>query len=222
MKVICRDRRQVKRSGAQNARGMSSVSPELDKLLAPKNHEQLETLEKQVRQKLRSNEPIDVDYWESLLASISIYKAKASLRNVSQSVVGARLDTLRKQQEEEAAATRLRVREALSTTAVVATAPSATTEHNEAANKAAPSSWSDPDPLLKLNADDRGFPSMDVHDFTAKLVGAAQGSSSRASRNANSRTAPGPAKGSETRLHPRSPRHSVQAINVSRPLQSAP
>ncbi|KAG9620188.1 hypothetical protein KCU69_g22798, partial [Aureobasidium melanogenum] len=66
MKVICKDRRRAAPGKLQTARGMSSVTPEIDRLLAPKTHEQLETLEKQVKAKLRSNDDIDVDYWENL------------------------------------------------------------------------------------------------------------------------------------------------------------
>jgi len=174
MKVICRDRRRLSRNGAQAARGMSSISPDLDKLLAPKNHEQLETLEKQVRQKLRSDEAIDVDYWENLLTSISIYKAKARLRQVSQSVIGARLDTLRNQQAEDATAEQNRLRERISTASIGGS------EHDQAdhVHKADKVSYGrtafDPDPLLKLTLDDKSLPSLDTNSFTSQLVGQAQ------------------------------------------------
>lgn len=161
MKVICKDRREYNRTGAHAARGMSSISPDLDKLLAPKTHEQLETLEKQVRQKLRSNEPIDVDYWENLLKSISIYKAKARLRHLSHSLLGARLDSLRKQQHEEAMAVQSQVRAQLAVAA-----PSDDTEGGRSSSSLS----LDPEALLRLNPEDKALPSVDAHDFTARLV----------------------------------------------------
>lgn len=165
MKVICKDRRQFSRNSAQAARGMSSISPDLDKLLAPKSHDQLETLEKQVRQKLRSNEPIDVDYWENLLKSISVYKAKARLRQVSQSVVGARLETLRKQQGEEATAVQWQVRAKIS---AAASDDGIRTESNEASGHG--DTALDPEPLLRLNPEDKSLASLEADEFTAKLV----------------------------------------------------
>lgn len=165
MKVICRDRREIlKSSSGQRSRGMSSVSPDLDKLLAPKNYAQLETLEKQVKQKLRSDEPIDVDYWENLLRHISIYKAKARLREVSQTVVGARLDTLRKQQEQAAEGLRNEITEQ------IGTVTQHSTEHNGGNAASEGITNCDPEPLLRLNPEDKGFASLDVADFSTKLV----------------------------------------------------
>lgn len=168
MKVICKDRRQLSRNGAHNARGMSSISPDLDKLLAPKTYDQLESLEKQVRQKLRSNEPIDVDYWENLLKSISLYKAKASLRHVSQSVVGARLEKLRKQQEEDAAAIQTQMRVKIST----ASSDDNSSTSQPGVDVTVPTNGTvlDPEPLLRLNPEDKSLASLEMDDFTSKLV----------------------------------------------------
>lgn len=169
MKVICKDRRQGPSGQSQSARGMSSVSTDLDRLLGPKTHDQLETLEKQVKQKLRSDEPIDVDYWENLLKSLSIYKAKASLRKVSQSVIGARLDILRKQQEQEAFAARTQIQTISRSipqdnTAKSEGRPSQVAGDNSAVNY-------DPEPLLRLAPEDKSFVSVDEDEFLTKLVG---------------------------------------------------
>ena len=162
MKVICKDRRRAAPSKLQIARGMSSVTPEIDRLLAPKTHEQLENLEKQVKAKLRSNDDIDVDYWENLLKSLSIYKAKARLRQVSKSVVGARLETLRQQQEQEALALRNQVREKLNSASLAAPGEqSSATESHTAL---------DPEPLLRLNPEDKALTSLDEADFKQRLV----------------------------------------------------
>ncbi|THZ05946.1 hypothetical protein D6C93_01713 [Aureobasidium pullulans] len=141
---------------------MSSVTPEIDRLLAPKTHEQLETLEKQVKAKLRSNDDIDVDYWENLLKSLSIYKAKARLRQVSKSVVGARLETLRQQQEQEVLVLRNQVREKLNSASLTGTGEQLPVPESHAAL--------DPEPLLRLNPEDKALVSLDEDDFKQKLL----------------------------------------------------
>lgn len=141
---------------------MSSVTPEIDRLLAPKTHEQLEALEKQVKAKLRSNDDIDVDYWENLLKSLSIYKAKARLRQVSRSVLGARLETLRNQQEQDALALANHVRESLKSASLSATEDQASSMNHHAAL--------DPEPLLRLKPEDKTLVSLDEQDFKQKLV----------------------------------------------------
>lgn len=102
MKVICKDRRQKLKPRGPEGRAVGSVSTDVDRLLGPKSFEQLEALEKQIRSKLRSDEDIDVDYWEHLLKSLLVWKAKAKLKRVYQSVLNNRLEDLRKQQEDKA------------------------------------------------------------------------------------------------------------------------
>lgn len=102
MKVICRDRRQKSQPKGPEGRLVSSVSADIDRLLALKSYEDLEVLEKQVRRKLSSNEPVDVDYWEHLLRNLIVWKAKAKLRSLTQSVIDSRLQALRTSQCEEA------------------------------------------------------------------------------------------------------------------------
>ncbi|KAF2151657.1 hypothetical protein K461DRAFT_286648 [Myriangium duriaei CBS 260.36] len=102
MKVVCKDRRRESQS-THAGKSISSVAKDLDKILGPKTLKELESLEKQIKQKLRSNEPIDVDYWESLLKRLSVHKARALLRKVSQDVMGARTKELFREQEEAAA-----------------------------------------------------------------------------------------------------------------------
>ncbi|THY76230.1 hypothetical protein D6C86_03196 [Aureobasidium pullulans] len=120
------------------------------------------TLEKQVKAKLRSNDDIDVDYWENLLKSLSIYKAKARLRQVSKSVVGARLETLRQQQEQEALVLRNQVREKLNSASLAGTGEQLPVPESHAAL--------DPEPLLRLNPEDKALVSLDEDDFKQKLL----------------------------------------------------
>lgn len=90
MKIICHDRRK-KSAGDPEGRAVSSVSLDIDRLLSPKSFEDLEALERQINRKLESNEPIDTDYWEQLLKSLLVWKAKAKLKKVYQSVLDSQL-----------------------------------------------------------------------------------------------------------------------------------
>ncbi|KFH43337.1 hypothetical protein ACRE_058930 [Hapsidospora chrysogenum ATCC 11550] len=77
-------------------RVVNSVAEDIDKILAPKSYEQLGALETQIRAKLQSTEDIDTDYWEQLLRSLAVWKAKATLKKVYGAITEAR----RKQLEE--------------------------------------------------------------------------------------------------------------------------
>jgi hypothetical protein len=176
MQIICNDRREKLKPLGPEGRAVSSVAADVDKLLGPKTYEQLEALEKQIRAKLRSNEPIDVDYWEQLLRSLLIWKAKAKLKKVYQSVIDSRLETLRKQQQEDAEGVRAKLQELLAgpsrvveegtevpvdanTTPVVRTQP-----HFPYTAKY------DPEPLLKLRPEDKSGEVMDESVFLKRVV----------------------------------------------------
>ena len=176
MKTICKDRRQRSKTAAPENRVVSSVLSDVDRLLGPKTYDDLEILEKQIKSKLDSNEPIDVDYWEQLLRSLSVWKARAKLKHVYQSVIDSRLRGLRKQQEEEA---RL-IREKL---ALILEVPRPVLRKDigeEAASgqtkfslEAGEMKWSpslDPEPLLRLRTEDKGLGSIDEREFLDKLV----------------------------------------------------
>lgn len=102
MKVICQDRIRKSESLAPEGRAVSSVVADINRLLSPKTYEELIGLEKQIRRKLDSREPIDTDYWEQLLKSLTVWKARAKLKKVYQAVIHNRVQDLRKQQREEA------------------------------------------------------------------------------------------------------------------------
>ncbi|KAK5165862.1 uncharacterized protein LTR77_008785 [Saxophila tyrrhenica] len=165
MKTISQGRQKQSQSGKSTARGVSSVATDLDKLLGPKTLEELEKLEKQIKTKLSSNEPIDTDYWEHLLSSLLTYKARAKLRRVTQSIVTARMEGLRKQQVGEAQALQLKL-EAVGST-----------EHASAGNGSAPKATDgderhvlDPEPLLRLRTDDKTLNSVDAVQFQHRLT----------------------------------------------------
>lgn len=154
MKTICKDLRRKSRA-SHDSRSTNSVATDIDKLLAPKTYEQLETLEVQVKKKLDSDEPIDYDYWEQLLRSLRIWKAKAKLRHVSQEIVKERLQALRKQQAEAAVAVQEKLQEKLGCT-------SATTVEYDASL--------DPEPALKLSTEDKALKLVEEKRFLEEIV----------------------------------------------------
>jgi Cactus-binding C-terminus of cactin protein/Conserved mid region of cactin len=93
MKIICRDRRKKSAANPED-RAVSSVSSDIDRLLSPKSYIELEALETQIRSKLDSNEPIDTDYWEQLLKALLVWKARAKLKKIYQSVLDSRSSVL--------------------------------------------------------------------------------------------------------------------------------
>ncbi|KAH7024250.1 mid region of cactin-domain-containing protein [Macrophomina phaseolina] len=157
MKVICKDRRQKSTSSGPEARGVNTVAADVDRLLGPKSLEELEALEKQIRRKLDSNEPIDVDYWEHLLKSLLVWKAKAKLRRLSQTIVNSRLQGLRKQQEQEALVVQEKLRGILRT----GSAAQSSVEYKLAL---------DPEPFLKLRSEDKALESVDEKAFLEKIA----------------------------------------------------
>lgn len=54
------------------------VQSDVAAILNGKSLEQLSQLQRQIQAKLRSGEPIDVDYWEGLLKHLLVWKAKVS------------------------------------------------------------------------------------------------------------------------------------------------
>jgi hypothetical protein len=159
MKLICKERLNSTRSAGSSARGIGTVSADVEKLLGPKSFEELEVLEKQIKRKLNSNEPIDVDYWEHLLKSLQTFKAKARLRKVSQAVVNSRLLVLRKEQEDEAKLAQSRLRDFVEQMRPVAAAD----------DTSRPSSL-DPEPLLKLSPEDKTLESVDERKFLQQVT----------------------------------------------------
>ncbi|XEU98286.1 hypothetical protein FSHL1_003573 [Fusarium sambucinum] len=95
LQTICADRKAKLDPHGHERRVVSSVSDDIDKILAPKTHDQLEGLEKQIKAKLQSNEDIDMDYWEQLLKSLRVWKARAKLSQVYETIKEIRLKQLK-------------------------------------------------------------------------------------------------------------------------------
>lgn len=160
MKVICRDRQ---KTSAPAGRALSSVAADINRLLSPKTYEQLQALEVQVKRKLNSNEPIDTDYWEELLRSLLVWKARARLRNVYQAVIDERVRDLREQQREEAES----IREKL---APLAPAIVEQRDGNPDSAQSTEFEGLDPDPLLQVRAEDKGLEIMDESSLLRQVV----------------------------------------------------
>lgn len=177
MQIICHDRRQKLKPAGPEGRAVGSVAADVDKLLAPKTFEQLEALERQIKAKLRSNEPIDTDYWEQLLRSLLVWKAKAKLKKVYQSVVESRLEALRNAQKEDAQSVRSKMQDFLM-------GPRRVIEEGAEENGEAPDSGTlafpqpsleysqnlDPESLLKLRPEDKSLEVVDEADFLQKVA----------------------------------------------------
>jgi hypothetical protein len=110
----------------------------------------------QVKKKLDSDEPIDYDYWEQLLRSLRVWKAKAKLRRVSQDIVKERLQALRKQQQEAATSVQSRIYDMLT---------AADESREDKATAVAYDAAVDPQPLLKLRAEDKGLVQIEEQVF---------------------------------------------------------
>jgi hypothetical protein len=153
MKVICKDRLAKLIAPVRAARGVSSVTADVDGLFSQKSLAELDKLEKQIRGKLDSDEDIDVDYWEHLLRTLLVWKAKARLRKLSQDMVAERLGKLRKQQQEEAEKAQKDLSEAV-------------TGHMQSVGDA-PNL--DPDPFLKIRVEDKGLDVIDESAYLEKI-----------------------------------------------------
>ena len=155
MQIICKDKKRKLRALGPEGRAMSSVSSDIDKLLGPKTLEELERLESQIRNKLDSNEPVDTDYWQQLLDSLLVWKAKAKLKKVYQAVLDARLKKLRQESEQEAL-------QARSTQIVEGKPPEpARITYLKAL---------DPEPLLQIDSKDKALEVVDESKFLSRIA----------------------------------------------------
>lgn len=160
LKVICQDYQARLAAVGSKRRAGSSVSADIDRLLSPKTATELETLKTQVSKKLQSDEPIDVEYWEQLLESIIVYSAKATLNKVYKSVINSRLKEYRSNQSKEAASSKEKLEMLLSRNS---TKSSSTSIINH-------SQQLDPEPSLKLKAEDKALEAFGEKDFMANIA----------------------------------------------------
>ena len=175
LKVICKDHEAKIAPAKSQGRSANSVSADVERLLSPKSLEGLSALEKQIEGKLLSKEPIDVEYWEHLLRNVAVYKARAELDAVYKSIIESRLNELKHEQREQAAQAKEKLRlilESVECTGNVATgAPNP--DNNALFGRRLEMHYSremDPEPLLKLHAENKGLDIMDERAFMDKIV----------------------------------------------------
>lgn len=67
-----------------------SIVRDIDQLLSDKSAAELLDLQTSIRAKLRSGEPLDVEYWEEMLRRLVVWRSKAKLRESAQTVTAYR------------------------------------------------------------------------------------------------------------------------------------
>ena len=170
MKVICRDRRSRMMPSGPLGRGVQSVSADVERLLGPKSMEQLAVLEAQISKKLQSDEPIDVEYWEQLLRSITVYKAKAELKSIYKSVIESRLQALKSQQVQEAEVVAKKLALVSGSRVSVSTDADISRHDNQVSPLPRYSRLLDPEPQLKIRVEDKTLEVIEESDFLNKIV----------------------------------------------------
>ena len=89
--VVCKFRLdELRQQASDTRRGVPinrTIESSITALLTDKTYEQLSELQRSIQAKLSSGDPVDVDYWEGLLKSLLVWKAKV-LSNAS--IVGIR------------------------------------------------------------------------------------------------------------------------------------
>ena len=76
MMVVCKDWLERLRLRRSKNDSTAIVESDVNALLNGKSYEQLSQLQRQIQNKLASGEPVDVEYWEGLLKSLLVWKAK--------------------------------------------------------------------------------------------------------------------------------------------------
>ncbi|KAG5918760.1 hypothetical protein E4U42_006744 [Claviceps africana] len=95
LRTLCLDLQSKAEANMRDGRVVNSVMSDIDKILSPKTYDQLETLEKQIKTKLRSDEDIDTDYWEQLLRHLLVWKSKAILARIYGEILEKRQEMLK-------------------------------------------------------------------------------------------------------------------------------
>ena len=175
MSVICRDIFNKTTPSGPQGRATQPVLADIDRLLNSKTLQELSILETQVTKKLQSDEPIDVEYWEQLLGSIGVFKAKAELYQVYKAIIDCRLTDLRKQQAAEATNVKEKLGLLLSNFAEFPRILQGALEPGEASSIDQTQSVSysrklDPEPFLKLRPEDKSYEIFEEGDFLDKNV----------------------------------------------------
>ena len=140
----------------------------MNALLNPKSTAELAVLEKQVERKLDSDEPIDVEYWEQLLHNITVYKARAELKQLSQAIKSKQSQLYQQEQQREAISFQSRLVTSLSTTGDASSIEKA--RNSSLTALTSNPELSDPDAALKIRSEDGGFEIIAEGSFLDEVV----------------------------------------------------
>jgi len=107
MMVVCESvletLRDEKESSWKGSEGVhQSVKSDIHRILNGKSVEQLDLLRDTVTDKLDNGKAVDVEYWETLLKNLNVYKAKAKLRVIHGRTLEHRLEQMKERQRKAA------------------------------------------------------------------------------------------------------------------------
>ena len=157
---VCKDRLQELAGTGTEARGARSVSADVSKVFQSKTYDELLALEKQIDSKLRSDQPIDIDYWQELLTRVTLFKSRAKLRLVTDQAMSLQIRRMRDKQAESARLARRKLE----------LAPSAMVfDHNTTISQNERVVL-DPESLLKVPKSCKGVPIVEEHAWLGQVV----------------------------------------------------
>lgn len=169
MIVVCEDKLNQAQNERQKGTGIDPVQADINELLSSKTYDQLNILQGQIQHKLGSNEPVDVDYWEQLLKSLIVWKAKIKLRKMHEVVLRNRLEQLRRLQRDEANKAQLELQNAVAKQQLAAEEQQA--EIAEASTESVQYTREmSPEKAFKIGWDDESLEVMDQAKFTQRLM----------------------------------------------------
>ncbi|KAG0380938.1 hypothetical protein BGX24_002620 [Mortierella sp. AD032] len=103
MLIVCEDRlNELDTSRKEQSAVAPNIAQEMSAKMAGKTYEELTLLQGQIARKLGGGGVIDVEYWEALLKTLVVWKAKAKLNQIHQVILQKRLDQLKARQMREA------------------------------------------------------------------------------------------------------------------------
>ncbi|GJE84046.1 mid region of cactin-domain-containing protein [Phanerochaete sordida] len=138
MMVVVKDQLdRIKQSERLGVEAAAAVESDITALLQGKSYDHLVALQKSIQAKLQSNEPLDFEYWESLLKKLLVWKAKAKLKTLHEVVVRNRLEQLRKRQRDEALHAQEELLAGVARSAARGERPNAIAENTEQMNEPA-------------------------------------------------------------------------------------
>ena len=100
--LLCNDMLQGPQHDDTTARLDPSIRADIDAMLADKTPEELLTLQTSIREKLRSGEPLDVEYWESMLRRLVVVRSHAKLRTMYDTMMTMRVASMHRRQRQAA------------------------------------------------------------------------------------------------------------------------